>query len=310
MALSLLAGPFTISVIVDGEVVPAAQNYYPAPQAWWPGVGLIATTPWYGLGAGILTLDGVFQGLMRSVSLGTFGWWVGANKMLQVGVDAHEYVLDSKTFLRLGMVPEDTVTGVVTGYVRVGGVRYIAQSNQVCSVIGGVVTPVGVVAGNKFPHVVGPGRNEHELFLSAEYGTCCFYDLTSNTATPWMYLGVSTPHMYYAPEFGVIVAYYDHYSQPAAILRVWSLEVKPFSVSVPELYRGENKGGRLATYRVQVTGDQGEACVGELIDWMHSGGGMLLQSQSTTDEEGYATTRVRYGLSDSGYTEVKASLTC
>jgi len=46
------------------------------------------------------------------------------------------------------------------------------------------------------------------------------------------------------------------------------------------------------------------------VNWTLTGAGQLLQHQSETDDEGFATTQVQYQLAETGPSVVDASVTC
>jgi len=158
------------------------------------------------------------------------------------------------------------------------------------------------------------GRNDHEIFLYEVFGTfsrCCFYDtVTLLQSSPMMYLGIESEAVTYAPEFGVIVSLHGDTTHEPTTMRIWSLENVPTAISNPVLIAGSTKQGYLATYQVRVLSDHSEPCPDELVDWSLSGAGILLATQSTTDEDGYATIRVQFGLAETGDMVLGASVSC
>jgi hypothetical protein len=154
-----------------------------------------------------------------------------------------------------------------------------------------------------------------EYFSTAEGVTrACFYNtVTKELASPIYYVPLESKGVFYAPEFDVMVSVHDDDdfgSGPVFTTRVWSFEVGPAVLSAVQLIAGVAKAGQLCTYRVQVLGDQSDICVGELVNWTLTGVGLLLDAQSETDDEGYATTRVLYGVTDEGDSTIEANVTC
>jgi len=94
-------------------------------------------------------------------------------------------------------------------------------------------------------------------------------------------------------------------------LTVWSLEVQPDHITTPVVVDGELKAGHITTFRVQVLGDHSEFCIGETVDWtIVSGPARLLDLQSETDEQGYATARVLFAIDADATVVVRADCTC
>jgi hypothetical protein len=114
-------------------------------------------------------------------------------------------------------------------------------------------------------------------------------------------------YLLFAPEYGVMVS--GKVVGDTMTMWVWSLEVHPTILTDPEAM-AETKSGQVVPYRVRVMGDDNDPAVGELVDWQLIGAGMLLDIQSKTDDDGYATTRVQYGLAETGESVVKASVLC
>lgn len=304
MAVRLLAGPFDI-VSGDGYALTGEyDNVYG--NVWFPGVGLLArvgTLPW-ALNS-IITLDGVYQGIAGNQGH-WLCWWAGSHKVMY-RKEGKEYVCDPKVLIPVGKAQLDEVPVGYYQYVRLEDRVVWFTSYHIHASVDGV----GCEEGEQFSFgggYVWAGRDSTDIFVADSSGdNCCFYNTRTKTvSSPVMHIGMHNDGLYYAPEFGVLVSLHQNPPQ----LRVWSLEVKPAVLSDVEVISGEVVGGRLATYRVQALGDMADPCVGELIDWKLSGAGILLNVQSTTDEEGYAITRVKYGLSESGLSTVTASLLC
>ena len=122
-----------------------------------------------------------------------------------------------------------------------------------------------------------------------------------------MYLGMACEAMTYINDFGVIATLHHDTDW---FIRIWSLEPTPVAVSAPTLSAGSVQQGRRAFFRVQVTGDQNEPCPEEYVNWTLTGAGTLLITQSATDVDGYATTAVQYASTDTGSTDIGASVSC
>jgi hypothetical protein len=101
----------------------------------------------------------------------------------------------------------------------------------------------------------------------------------------------------------------EHPDKTLSTIRVWSLEVEPTQLT-PVVAIGSTKSGSVMTYRVQLLGAQDEPAPEEAVNWTLTGAGQLLQHQSETDDEGFATTQVQYQLAETGPSVVDASVTC
>jgi hypothetical protein len=106
----------------------------------------------------------------------------------------------------------------------------------------------------------------------------------------------------YCSDYNILI------EQAGLTIRLWSLESTPSLLSVPTIVAGQAKSGWVATYQTKVTGDYGENVEGEIIDWTLAGSGILLNSQSKTDEFGTARTKVVFGFTDTGSAVLTANL--
>lgn len=305
MSLRLLAGPFPIT---DDKGVAATAV---VPVMWYPDVGLIVDTN--GTYRSVVTLDGVYQTVSPDRHE-RMGYWIPRNRMIwgggSVGLPAKEYMFEPKALARQATGIENIVGVYPNTYTRLENRRVYFSGGRIHAVVNGVVT----LEGPAFAFGEGlvlPGRHPHEVFVAEQNQSnsrSCFYNTLSKTVVSQvMWLGMNAQGVYYSPEFGVIVSV--HATTPG-VVRVWSLEVKPATMSAITIIDGLAKGGYVTTYQVQVTGDHADPCIGELIDWEVAGVGNLLQPQTVTDDAGYATTQVQYALDDSGGSTVTAKLSC
>jgi hypothetical protein len=89
---------------------------------------------------------------------------------------------------------------------------------------------------------------------------------------------------------------------------VWSLDVVPAAMSAPTLVYGSSGQGKVATYQVTVTGDQGESCEGVSVEWSNSGQGTLLEAESVTNADGQAETQVLFAQGVTGAADLTATV--
>jgi hypothetical protein len=316
MALRKLAGPFNV---VDETGSRPSSLGGPAP--WLPYMGLVVgcVTPKWG-DHGVLALDGVINQFSSTYSY--FDWgWDAVNHAILVARSFVESILDGRSFIGYPVGPIVTdLSGYGSMYIKLRDRRIVATS--VGSIIAyaedGTAT-TEFEGRTEFEYglpTLAAGRADDDFFWTNNsphptgFLQCCFYNSTSKTATPTMYIpalsGGTNWAVRYAPELQIIVAV----DLDNALLSVWSLDVLPASLSDPALLSGHSAKGNIAGLGVQLLGDSGEPCEGELIDWSLTGAGELLDQQSMTDANGQAGARVFCRLSDSGDFDLTASLRC
>lgn len=309
-------------------------------KTWWPGVGLIGQGDaggWYSVPLGVMTLDGRFCD-RASEYFTNYGWWPAKRQLVVHGDyyagDAGEITFDPITFARdhtsaPPKPPNFNHPLAGRNYVKLPdrsifyGGSWIYGASAPCMRV--VVDDIEVEPeGPGAPFSVGflhPGRSETEVFL-AEYAfrqpaRGIFYDtVTKNWSSPiFTTKEACYGTLIYAPEFEVFVSGHIYVSNPelegkSGQLRVWSMEVDPTTMTEVEVVNGPVRGGQVLTYRVRLTGDDDDPAVDELVDWAVEGVGTLLDPQSRTDAEGYATTQVQYGVQETGDSTVEASVSC
>lgn len=333
MAVRQLAGPFNL-LDSNGD---HPTNFVSSKVLWYPNVGLVCHI---GNGIGRVTLDGVFcinsdfPGGYGALNHAYYGWCPDRNVMTFYERWTGIYALEAHTFCAFvdaegSFLLPSTLHG---GGVDMHG-TYITLSDRKLFVhfLSGYAFIKAYYNGWSryddytvectlpltFACSIGPGRTSSEVFIS-ERGTYTgntkflFYDYVKKEVSSQVYhLGMSAKSVVYAPEYGVVVSVHgtaEDFSD--YVVRVWSLENLPFTLSNPELYSGVVKSGRSVIYRVRVLGEHSDPCEGELVDWTISGKGRLLSFQSETDSDGYANVRVAYDVGDVGDSIVGASLLC
>ena len=172
-----------------------------------------------------------------------------------------------------------------------------------------------------------PGRSETEIFLS-DHVSGVFYDTELKVITSrhyWTDLpGYQPRWMQYCPEFDVLVSIHGKDGQ--MFISVWALEPRPTQVGDITVIAGGTGGirsGQVITFQTRVTGDIPQSylnhwntttlrdpCPDELVNWALSGSGTLLDMQTKTNKDGYATARVQYAVGEAGSTELEASIQC
>lgn len=343
MGVRLLAGPFDVTLTetdaADGVVVEVELKFY------WPGVGLIGsggsggTIGRYAVPTGVMTLDGRYCD--RSGTIFEYaGWWSDKNTPVMTESRAI-YGHEVSTYER--MFDPITFAGELTGplgpfvdghplelyrYIKLPDRNIVflpspaTPDHSFVVVVDGVQVgmegpppPFGVVHGNAMG-----GRSPTDVFVAQAGSTggftrAIFYDtLTQQWASSMITVGMPCYSLVYVSDWHVLVSMHNWVTDSALDgksnqIRIWSLEVHPTILSAIEAMDSV-KSGRIVTYRVRLTGDHQDACEGELIDWAVTGAGTLLTLQSATDAEGYATTQVQYGVTETGLSVVEARLQC
>jgi hypothetical protein len=304
MALKLLAGPFEIK---DADGVSAGQVYS---LHMYPHRGIVVGFGGY---LCVLTLDGVMGDGINTLTPAILGYWPRRNLLVYPVMDAsglvYDYSLEPRAFLE---TPQDGAwanDSVFYHYIRLEDRHLWHRAGYIRAILNYEETPEFDLPFGDNAHL-GPGRFENEIFVGGESNDapCCFYNhVLKQVASDVMYLGMEATWVIYDPDHKVIVSL--HRGEPS-YLRIWALEVQPTSISSVQLIAGALKAGHVCTYQVRVTGAQGEACAEELIDWTISGVGELIDPQSETDEDGYATVKVLYRFDDIGDSTITATLKC
>lgn len=110
---------------------------------------------------------------------------------------------------------------------------------------------------------------------------------------------------WYSPKHDVLIVLIGTTTNTVS---VYSSGALPTTISAPQAAPTLAKG-QVSNILVRVTGDDGDGCPGELVDFSLSGPGTLFATQAMTDAEGYAEVRYAAPLSLSTDPTFTASLT-
>lgn len=316
MSLWQLDGPTLITGL--GPTNPIQISFGP----WFPNVGLMMSS---GLSTyGVTTLDGDYKYRASGNRWGNH--WLSRKRLLTLvaetveGVQKNvEWSIEPMAFLgtHSGPIEEALFNGGPAGsnYVRLDDRRLYVYFRTIHGVKDGIDTVEGPsLTGFPTSNVYSnPGRNDHEVFIACggDNPVGVFYDTRTRAfSSPYIYLapqvGLTCNLFTYVPEHNVFVS---GYSVPHQII-IWAFEVRPTVLNPVEVVSGVVKSGQVVTYRTRVLGDQVDPAEGELVNWELEGSGTLLDLQSKADANGYATTRVEYGLAETGPSTVKANVVC
>lgn len=337
MAVRLLVGPTTLK-----DVNGKPMDYLNGRAAWYPNVGLLVQG-YQDMNVGLAGNGGVFLATLDGViPVESFdvpadsGWWPARQRVIAWGGDSSvqmlfEYIYEPIAGIYQRSDPDDWISfdegrNVRGNYIRLADRRiYVGSSDRIYAQVKGLPN---AAESDVFPfHLdnVHPGRSETDIWVEgwvspnrAQAG--CFYDtVTKKIASPVYHIGMAASQLVYAPEFGVLVSVHPgdvHFIDGNWVngipnqINVWSLEVDPTILTIPKPIIGSSKSGQVVTYQTQLTGDSKDGAEGELVNWSLSGVGMLLDAQTKTDVNGYATARVVYGLAETGSSTVIASVLC
>lgn len=329
MSVRLLAGPFLFRDSETGELPTSLFT-----QAWWPGVGLIVRANFSKKNSydfNIATLDGYCTQIMeRNVAayFHVWSWWPEQKKMIGL-YGTKEYVVEPMAFMTQQVHPDDQPTewgNFYYRYVRLPDRRIYYYNHRIYRHVNGetdVPESAPFLAAAFFGGEVFPGRHTSEVLVSDTYygKMACFYNTASQkVSSSEYYFEESCRRITYAPEYGVFVTEHLEVVTPPPdpedperkfhTIRVWGLEVAPTILTPVVVVTGSMKIGQVVTYGTRLTGTQSDPAEGEVINWMLTGVGSLLDPQTVTDSEGRATTRVQYAFGDTGTSIVSASVEC
>ena len=162
--------------------------------------------------------------------------------------------------------------------------------------------------------VLGPD-NLIYWYTGGTNGVICAYDTVLKTevfpnpnGTGRWTLGAIYDTVFYSRKFDTFMIYDDVGAAPGE-LYVFSTELGPSALSVPTASPAV-AAGVVSTISVTLTDDQSVGIVGRLIDWSITvGNGVLLDTQTTTDADGIATTLYRAPITGGVNPTIQASLT-
>ena len=330
MAVRLLAGPFRIRD--DKGEFPVAMTV----NAYYPNVGLLGFGHYAYLASNNthrITFDGVSQrspkeGVLTFNNPG-YSWWPSRDVMVTMYFfGGGEWMFEPKTMLsQFADAPENRWTADTPIYmharpyvrmqekwVMVNGARVYGARRDGPAEVEGPVWPWPLAA-------VRCGRVDAEVLVTGNFATDAsggFYNPELEVAvSPIYHTGMPADNLLYAPEWGILISTHDSEvledespGVASPVIRIWSLEVNPQILTNPAPYIGTPKSGQIVTYRVRLTGAQDDPAEDELINWMVTGAGVLLDLQTKTDVDGYATARVQYLVGETGDSTVEASVQC
>jgi hypothetical protein len=146
-----------------------------------------------------------------------------------------------------------------------------------------------------------PGPEDGQVFISGQDGAV-LYDHINQEVVSWQRkLGFSAAFpIVYSPALGVwLVVKAETSPEVHHTISVYSDEPVPTSLSNPVALGTVGQGGSVE-YRTRLLGANSEPCAGVLVDWSCTSPAVVQITQSTTDADGYALTRVALPIGSTG----------
>lgn len=146
-----------------------------------------------------------------------------------------------------------------------------------------------------------PGPQPGQVFISGT-SSAVLYDYINHQFLSWrrQLTAAAKFSLMYSPRLGVWLAVNEVNSpETHHTITVYADEPVPAALSVPVALASVSEGSAVE-YQVQLLGANAEPCAGVLVDWSSTAPGVVVTEQSTTDTEGYATTRVALPLGTEG----------
>jgi hypothetical protein len=301
--LEVLAGPFD-RLLPDSSTAPSV------PDAFWDdrlGLG-----GWHSAhGYYVTQLDGTTHQRARAYQMGRFAIDDTTDGWLQTSVtNAQAYPWDYASGTRTGAAVIAGGTNDADFDVRLPDRLLRARKSGGSLVVewrptdlsAGWVTEATVSVGGSGADVHVSRAGGLRYWLACEDGRTALYD---SLAVAWLRTGMYLPAhdgAWYSPRLGVFVAL------DSDQVSVYAATPLPTTVAAPS---GSPVRGRVNIVTTRVTGSNGEACPEELVDWaLTAGSGEMIDAQSTTDDEGYATARYLAPMTGGTNPTIRAQVKC
>lgn len=290
--LKQLAGPFPLIDPMDDDAPVAPGTRF----GWHDSVGFITTAVVQGINRGVLVnLDG---SVYARNSFGIEGW-IGQDLPSGGLCVVNGTGLFPKLNLRMLRGEGTYVTSPTLGgfnwnlasdrYVRAFQQKVLTYDAEGdASVVEYDFDPGSSILTNT--GLCSPSPRQGTCFFAFPDGYVAEYDLVAKEAVGTGFRRIlANKAAFYSPHLGVFVAIHQEADSSYAV-RVWADEEQPSTLSAPTAL-DDVFPGRVTRWRTRATGSEGRACAGEVVEWASSFG-TVLDPTSTTDADGYATTRV------------------
>jgi len=154
---------------------------------------------------------------------------------------------------------------------------------------------------------VSPSRLPGKVFIGYPVGRIFEYDTVALTVSPIVrYVAPCFLGPFYSPKLGVFLGIDgDEYAQAISI---YVDEVVATQVSAPAAVTPA-KVAQTFLAETYVMGSEDEPCIGKRVNWEATGAGVMIQTQSKTDDNGAARARVRVDVECLPAAEINVSAT-
>lgn len=334
MPLQLLYGPVTCTLDPDDSTISGTPYHNDKDAFWFDDYGyLVGGSPSGISGAGlspifIIDLDGVYR--LRKNQPSVFGYGDFNYDYLRdagttiVGSVVAELNPETGTFDFGGGIRSSTTTAQIRtpeGWYRISG-SAVQRAPLSATSDSDYVTEFTLTSAPTFlaPGTISPGPDS-TIFICYTDGTIIKYDYIAKTEIAvnpsrafggdnrWV-LGITPRRCCYSPKLDCFIVLDDSAGAGTAdTISIYALELVPDNITAPTASPAITAG---VTSTISVTlRDSGNRGIRDrLIDWsITAGNGTLLQTQSTTDEDGVATTQYRALITGGVNPTIQASLT-
>lgn len=336
MTMQLLYGPVTCTLDPDDSTLGGTPYHTDRDAFWYDDYGwCVGGSPSGITGAGlspifIIDIDGVYR--LRKNQPSVFGYgdfmydYLRDSGMCIVGSTLAELDPETGTFKFAGGIRSTTETLQIrtpVGFYRIAGssVQKAPLDATSDSDFVNVYTMINdpTFGGNS---TVSPGPDGTIFFCyNDSLGTIVQYDYINDTEVPVnpgrpieadnrIKLGIGPRRCCYSPKLDCFIVLDDSAGAGTAdTISIYSRELIPNNITAPTASPAVT-AGVTSTISVTVQDDEGVGISGRLIDWsITAGNGDLLDTQTTTDEDGVATTQYRAPITGGVNPTIQASLT-
>lgn len=308
MALEVLSGPSPVTLLGSPMAGVSGGNA----AAWIQGLGLLASGSDGGLGAMYaIELDGTahrrsdFNATPNLALNLPAGYQRGLARIGTTSIFAFDWLTAQQ-----GLTPLYSRTGANYGQIHVICADRFLQFN------GTTVSSSPLTDGAAFaPEYTWPGSDSgSNVSLSpvsdrivcvcfGSSGQIRFYDVIAKAQVgPIRYLSETCAGAWYVAKHGIFVELIG------LDLKIRADATRPAHLTNPAALTAI-AAGYASTVEVVATGDAGEPCIGELINWsITAGAGALSASQTATDETGTAQVEYSAPVAATGSVSISATL--
>jgi hypothetical protein len=331
MPLQLLYGPVTCTIDPDDSTLGGTPTHNSNDAFWYDDYGyVVGANSVTGAGLSpvfVIDIDGVYR--LRKNQPSVFGYgdfmydYLRDAGMCLVGSQLSQLDPETGTFKFGGIIRSSTTTNQLRtpeGFYRVSG-SAVQRAPLNATSDSDYVTEFTLTNPDTFiaPSTLSPGPDSR-FFICYTTGAIIQYDYIAKTEVAvnpsrafdnnnrWV-LGITPRRCCYSPKLNCFIVL-DGDGIAADTISIYSLELVPDNITAPTASPAITAGA-VSTISVTLRDGGGNRGIRDrLIDWsITAGNGTLLQTQSTTDADGIATTQYRAPITGGVNPTIQASLT-